>query len=121
MLRSSAEWVCSGSVAVWEHKYMHTHVPAYISAQMSKTAKVWGGGNDVAGWRAKTLCGKKEEMEERGRNMRTLHPFIHVHALERASRAIHHKSPMDKGGKGGGKGGIRKNSPSFTFTLLRVK
>lgn len=34
-------------------------------------------------------------MEERGwerRNMRTLHPFIHMHALEGTYSAIHHKS-----------------------------
>lgn len=26
--------------------------------------------------------------------MRTLHPFIHMHALKRTSSAIHHKSPI---------------------------
>lgn len=50
------------------------------------------------GWRRgakRTLEGGSVDERGRGwRNMHTLHPFIHMHALKSTSRAIHHKSPI---------------------------
>lgn len=37
---------------------------------------------------------KTGRLKKEGRDMRTLHPFIHMHGLKRTSAAIHHKSPV---------------------------
>lgn len=81
------------SVALCENKYISLSQHTF-SAHMSKMAQVrekrMGGGNFGK-------KGGKRQIEERGehrRNMRTLHPFIHMHALRRTSSVIHHKSPI---------------------------
>lgn len=65
---------------------------------------VWNSWSERTGWSGvvggnfgKKIGKKNRQMEERGRearNMRILHPLIHMHALKRTSRAIHHKSPI---------------------------